>query len=279
MKLSNYAIPYPVLGIEGMYNKDSIVEYSFAMTPSMETYTFFIEYKMNDDMILDLVKKGLANFCCEVDCAKTYYRKVFKCDKATFEVEIPKTSLVGNVLFFFSVVLAKDIPNYKNPNFNQKFYSGYSFNLKAGDMLAYFGERTFNADIKYNELKAIGSILEVLEDTKESYTHYNLESDKIRIFLPTEEYKNFKRSNNKTYSDFTHASIVQCALINALYNYKANKTTTWAQTLKLRTQTEPKLAKFKELEELDSNLISEMVDIILNNPNKRMLDKLSELNQ
>ena len=279
MKLSNYAIPYPVLGIEGMFCNDSEVEYEFAMTPSMDKYTFLIQCTLKDDMILDLVKQGIADFCCEVDCTKTYYRQVFKCDKPTFEVVIPKTSLVGNVQFFFSVVLRKDIKNYKNPHFNQKFYFGYSFNLKAGDMLVYFGERVFNADIKYNELQAIGSILEVLEDTKETYTHYNLESDKIRIFLPTDEYKNFKRSNNKTYSDITHASVVQCALMNALYNYKANKATTWAQTLKLRTQTEPKLAKFQDLEELDCNIVAEMVDTILNNPNKRMFNKLAELNQ
>jgi hypothetical protein len=272
-------IPYPVLGLEGAFNDECNVDVSIESRITISKYEFDVKMSISDETILTLIDKGKAAFACEIDCSKTFYRSVFTSKKNVMSIEIPRTSLLGEVNFFFSVVLLSDIVDYQNPNMNRRYYDGYKFNLSKGSLLAYFGERTFNADIKYDELKAVGTIVEVKEEPNENYTYYDFAGDKIRIFLPTDEFKNFNRSNNNLLADITHASIVQCALTSALHAYKDHKNTLWAQTLKMRTITQRNLKCFEDLEELDSRQISHMVSILLDNANKRMFAKLDLLRE
>lgn len=277
MKLSNYAIPYPILGIKGAFNDSVLVKSDLRFESKKDDYIFKVELKTDDPKILELIKDEKAQYSCEVDCTTTYYRKAFLSKSPSFDITIPKVSLVGRVPFFFSVVVTEDIDKYKNDNFNQRFYAGYSFNLSKGHMLAYFGQVIFDADIKYNELTALDSIMEVKVDDNAKYTYFDFSDAKIRIFLPRSEYDNFVRSNNHTYSDITHASIVQCALISAMSSYKEYVNTVWARTLNIRVQNEPSLKKFTDLCSLNNKEIMEMVSIILKNPNQRMFSKLNTL--
>lgn len=277
MKLSNYAIPYPILGIKGAFNDNVLLKNDLRFESKKDNYVFTVELKTDDPQIHELIKQGKAQYSCEVDCTSTYYRKAFLSPTPIFDITIPKVSLVGRVPFFFSIVVTEDIDKYKNDNFNQKFYAGYSFNLSKGHMLAYFGQRIFDADIKYNELKALDSIMEVKPDEKANYTYFDFSDAKIRIFLPKTDYDNFVRSNNHTYSDITHASIVQCALVSAISSYKGYASTVWARTLNIRVQNEPNLKKFTDLGSLNNKEIMEMVSIILKNPNQRMFNKLNSL--
>lgn len=277
MKLSNFAIPYPILGIDGAFNESVHVESNLTFESTNEAYTFIVVLSIDDPTILKLIQDRKAKYACEIDCTKTYYRETFLSSESSFEVTIPKVSLVGKVQIFLSIVVVEDITDYENKNFNQKFYLDYKFNLSKGHMLAYFEERTFNADIKYNELKALGSIMEVKVDTKSKFTYFDFGGDLITIFLPQTEYDNFRKSNNHTLSDITHASIVQCALISALSSYKENSHTLWAQTLSARVHNDQKLGKFAALGDLNNKEIAEMVSIILDNPNQRMFAKLNTL--
>lgn len=278
MKLSNYAIPYPILGIEGAFNENVLIKKDLNFESTKDNYIFKITLTTDDPTLLQLVNEGKASYACEIDSPKTYFREIYKSKEASFSITIPKVSLVGDdVSLFFSIVVNEDITDYKNDNFNQRFYEGYKFNLSRGHMLAYFGRDTFNADIKYEELNALGSIMEVKVDVNSKFTYYDFGGDFITIFLPQSEYDNFRKSNNHTLSDITHASIVQCALTNALNAFKENATTLWAQTLKVRIQNDKRLEKFTALGDLSNKEIAEMVSIILDNPNKRMFAKLNTL--
>jgi hypothetical protein len=280
MKLSDFSIPYPILGINGAFNDNVSIESNLDFEMSTTDYTFKVSLKLDEPAIIELIKDRKASYSCEVDCVKTYYRETFMSHESNFAIAIPRTSLVGSVQFFFSVVVTNEITDYKSDNFNQKFYAGYKFNLTKGHMLAYFGLRTFNANIKYDELNALGSIMEVKVDTNSKFTYYDFGGEKITIFLPQSEYDNFRKSNNHTLSDITHASIVQCALISALSSFKENSNTLWAQTLKIRVQNDKKLEKFTDLGDLTNKEVMEMVSIILDNPNRRMFSRLnSQMNE
>ena len=274
MKISDFAIPYPILGIPGAFNDSVQIEKDLGFESSQNDYIFKITLSIDDETILGFINDKKAAYACEVDCGKSYYRQAFLSHDPSFNISIPKTSLVGNVQLFFSIVVIEEIENYKNKNFNQRFYENYKFNLSKGHMLAYFGQRQFNADIKYDELKALGSIMEVKADSNTPYTYFDFGGEKITIFLPQSEFDNFIKSNNHTLSDITHASIVQCALVSAISAYKENSNTLWAQTLRIRVQNESKLEKFTALEELTGKEIMELVSVILDNPNRRMFNRL-----
>lgn len=275
MKLSNYTIPYPILGIEGAFNENVQVNSNLVFESTKDDFIFKIILLTDDKIILDLIEKDVACYACEIDCSKTFFRETYKSKNPAFSIRIPKNSLVGKAQLFFSIVVVGDLVDYKNENFNQRFYEGYKFNLSKGHMLAYLGQSTFNADIKYNELNALSSIMEVKVDVNTRFTYFDFGGPLITIFLPQSEYDNFKRSNNHTLSDFTHASIVQCALISALSSYKEYANSLWAQTLKIRVMNDKKLDKFTELGNLTNKEIAEMVNIILDNPNRRMFTNLN----
>lgn len=275
MKMSEFSIPYPILGINGAFNDNVSIESNLDFEKSASDYTFKVSLKLDEPVITKLINEGKASYACEVDCVKTYYRETYMSKKPNFAIAIPRTSLVGSVQFFFSVVVTDEIVDYISDNFNQKFYAGYKFNLGKGHMLAYFGQATFDARIKYDELNALGSIMEVKVDANSKFTYYDFGGEKITIFLPQSEYDNFRKSNNHTLSDITHASIVQCALISALSSYKDNSTTLWAKTLEIRVQNDKKLEKFADLGDLTNKEIMEMVSIILDNPNRRMFSRLN----
>lgn len=277
MKLSNFTIPYPILGIEGAFNENVVVNKELKFESTKDNYVFKITLNTNESTILDLIDKKKACYALEVDCPKTFFRETYKSPDSSFSVTIPKVSLAGSVDLFFSIVVTEELIDYKSDNFNQKFYAGYKFNLNMGHLLPYFGQEKFNADIKYNELNAIGSIMEVKVDVNSKFTYFDFGGDFITIFLPQSEFDNFRKTNNHTLSDISHASIVQCALISALNAYKENSNTLWAQTLKVRVQNDKKLEKFTSLGDLTSKEISEMVSIILDNPNRRMFAKLNTL--
>ena len=277
MKLTKFVMPYPVLGIDGAFDEQCVANSTMTFETTLTKFVFHIHLQMDDEVIMSLIADDKASFSCEVDCAKAYYREAFLSKEKDFVIEIERTSLVGNVQFFFSVVATKAIEGYKNPNYNQRFYSGYKFNLQKGHLLSYLGERIFNADIKYDELKAIGSIVEVKEDTVEKFTHFDFTGEKIRIFLPSEEFTNFNRSNNNLLADITHASIVQCGLISALYAFKQHKNTLWAKTLIMRVKTDAKLKQLENLEDLDGLQISQLVDALLENANKRMFATIDNI--
>lgn len=278
MKLSEYMIPYPILGLDGAYNEDCIIGCNVTFDTTEENFVFHISFSIENEEIKKLIKEGLAAFACEVDSPKSLFREIYTTKDDNFDIKILRTSLIGKVSFFFSVIALENIQNYNNTQFNRRYYENSTFNLQKGSLIAFAGEWTFNADIKYEELRALGSIIEVRETEDKDYTYYEFNQNRIRIFLPSEEFANFYKSNNTQLSDFTHASIVQNALISALYEYKNHKNTLWAETLQERVKQDPKLKDFEDLDELDSLKIQQLVNNLLDNAYKRMFGKMKDLN-
>ena len=108
MKLSNFARPYPILGIKGAFNDNAQVSFNLDVEHVKENFVFKVALSLDDPAILGLIKAKRASYAFEIDCVKTYFRKVFKSPDQSFEVEIPKVSLVGrNIPIFLSVVVEK----------------------------------------------------------------------------------------------------------------------------------------------------------------------------
>lgn len=277
MNLTKYILPYPVLGIEGDFISTDKVDRTLSVQMTQKDYQFTVKYEIQNKTILSLIKKGLAKFCCEVDCVKTYYRKVYESDNNEFSFDIPRTSLVGDVSFFYSIIAVTTVEDYTNESFNPRYYENYKFNLQKGQLLAYLGQTIFKADIKYEELKAVGSLVEVHKDPSTSFMYFSFSGPKIRINLPEREYNNFYANNNSVTADILHASIVQSALISALHSFGKYSYMQWAETLKIRVKNDKKLQKFSDLENLDSDQICELVNAILDNADKRMFESLSRI--
>ena len=142
-------------------------------------------------------------------------------------------------------------------------------------MLAYFGGFSFNADIKYEKLKAVSSFMEIVENEDLKYTYVDLKKNKIEIQLPSETYNLYRSdiiSQEERFSPVFHSSIVLNALLTALYNFEEHKDYLWAKVIDYRLKNEKQL---KDINFDEKENIPEIAQMLLGNPFKRLLEGLN----
>ncbi len=239
-------LPYPVLGV----NDDIESDFSYDISQPEddgEKYIFTFKITVDDPDILRLIAEGKAEYVCEINCSKTFFRRCYGQATGDFVIELPKYMVGGRIQFEVTVTANKDINNYAPLHANED-YAGESFDLSAGDLLAYIVTFNYDADIKYDKLQAVGTFMQIEEafDGATMSSVYLLD-DKISIRLPKqmfEDYANKLRYNIKVAS-VIHGSLVFNALLQALYAYNGNlRKYLWARTLEYRLQTEETLKKF-----------------------------------
>ncbi|MCM1452752.1 MAG: hypothetical protein NC102_10880 [Clostridium sp.] len=279
MKISNLSFPYPVLGMgDDIMPRPNVTNVDIKKTKSQFIFDIGLEMRNND--ISTLIKSGYAQYACEIECASTFYRKCFFSKSPHFHLEILKKILGGRITFQCSVVVIKTIKGYCNTNAHED-YKGLRFDLEPGDLLAFIGQFYYDADIKYDKLRSLGSFMQITEGKMENLPKFDLGADKINIKLPTEMYRQYKESilGNRQFSNVIHSSLVFNALVNGLLYYENNKHTLWARTLKYRIDNSPELEEFKDtLEQQDPEELMKLAQMLLMNPYKRLFDSLISFN-
>lgn len=280
MKTYNLSFPHPVLGM----GDDVLPLPSISARPLIKKasqYTFEFDIDMRNSDIHRLIKKGYAEYVCEIECPRTLLRKCVFATEPHFKFSIEKNHLAERVSFQLSVVVREPIKGYINQQWHED-YMGFSFDLEPGDLLAFFGELTYDVDIKYDKLKSVGSFMQITEGKTDKMPRYVLGGEKIEIKLPSELYSKYKSSikGNKQFAHIIHSSLVYNALTTALLYFEENKNTLWARTLQYRIDTEQALEKFKESDTLtnqDPGEIMELAQILLMDPYKRLFESLENL--
>lgn len=276
MKINNVSFPYPVLGIgDDVEPRPSIIRADISKTA--RTFKFDVDLDMQNHDIALHIKKGNAKYACEVDCSGTLFRKCYFSDKPHFHLELNRTALAGRVTFQLSVVVIKPIMSYFNSNFHED-YLDFRFDLEPGDLLAFIGEFYYDADIKYDKLRSVGSFMQITEGKMEKMPKFDLGGDKINIKLPTAMYNQYKESilGNRQFSNIIHSSLVFNALVTALLYINQNEGTLWARTLKYRIDNSPELEQFRStLDDQDAEDVMQLAQELLMNPYKRLFESLS----
>lgn len=275
MKTNNISFPYPVLGIgDDVLPLPSI---TYEISKDQFNYIVNIDIVMENKTIQNLVNDGFANYTCEVDCSSTFYRICHHEHSPHFSIEIPRSQVARTIIFQCAITVTKNIENYTNEGFDP-VYSDYSFQLTPGDLLAFIGEFSCEADIEYDKLKNIDSMM-VISESSENVVSYQLGKNKIEIMLPKELYDAYKNGlKGRRFSSILHASIVEEALTYALYNINEYADKTWARIVKLRLETEEELKNlgvnpFEDLED-----IPKLAQAMLGKPYNRMFSALKIIN-
>ncbi len=273
MSISNMTFPHPVLGIE-----DSVmgkIEMSEpVISGKTHVYEISLEFTFDNNTLRQLIEEDKAEFICEVNCTNTLYRKIIRSKEPSFTFEVPRKHVKGRVEFVCLLLSKENIYSYSNPDFHPD-YDGFSFNLEQGDILAYFGEFYFNADIKYQKLKAVSSFMRVVENEDLEYTFVDLKKDKIEIQMPSDAYNLFQRdfiSKERSFVPIVHSSIVLNALLTALYNFEEHRSYLWADVIRYRLETEE---QFKTLDVTEKESVPEIAQILLGDPFGRLLNGLN----
>lgn len=277
MNLSNISLPYPVLGISDDISpqlKDDCIQMSPNKTE--RAYCFDITLVQENKDISTLIANGLAEYVCEVNCPRTFYRKSFASQSPELHIEIPSKSLCREVTFTCLVIVKKNIAGYTNRGFHSD-YQGFSFDMSPGDVLVAFGKAVYNIDIEYDKLQTAGAFMQIRENVEgKEFVSFNVAGDKIEILLPTKLYDmyNSEIGRDLAFSEIFHSSLVLNALVYALQYIEEYPDTLWARTLKYRMGIEESLRQY-DLSDKDSLL--ELAQVLLGNPYKRMFDRLYKM--
>ena len=276
MKYKNVSLPYPVLGIcDDVY--PLLGDDCIRMADPVKTisgYRFIIDLSQGNDDISTLISKGKAEYACEVTCKKTYVRKCFKSSTPHFDISLDRTEVAGRIDFQCYIAVCEPLPRYSNRDFNED-YHGFTFDLEPGDMLAVFPLAWWNTDIKFDKLFAAGSFMQIIEaaDGVEN-TWFNLDNDRILIEMPHDLFVQYQRIGN-SFPEVIHSSIVHNALVYALSNLPEyqDKGKLWADSLMARMSE----AQFQQYDLSDMTQVFRVADLLLQDPYKRLLDKLESI--
>lgn len=276
MNFNSVSFPHPVLSVSGDDIKGKIgLNPVPAITSNIDTYSVNVNCEHDNAELAALIYSGQAEYICEATCSNTLYREIVTSSSNEMKLEIPKKHVKGKVSFTCILVAKTLIPNYQN-NKSHSDYNGYTFEIETGDVLAFFGEFNFNADINYEKLKAVSSFMEVVEnkDDKAIYTNIDLNKNKIEVQLPSEDYKLFANdsiSKEPKFAPIFHSSIVLNALLMALYNFDLHKDSLWAKVIDYRLKDEK---QFENISIDDKENIPEIAQRLLGNPFRRLISEL-----
>lgn len=273
MNLNNITFPYPVLGsYDDILPAPSRPE--IEITQDKQSYFFNIKLGYNNAEIEDLVNEDYADYVCEVTCDMTKYRKCFNSKCLHFELCIPRRCVAGKINFACTITFKKDYQNYTNKGFHPD-YLGHSFDMEPGDILGILGLFYYNADIKYDELKAFGTFMEINE-TDDILPSTILDKDKIDLRLPTVLYHQYKDNpavNSK--ADVLHASVVLNSLMYALCRIDRHIGKKWADTIIYRIDTEQELEEFRD-QDPEEWRVDKLAQLLLGKPYERLFNYLAK---
>lgn len=271
MNLNNISLPYPVLGISDdvlpLLPEDAV---QFELTADARNYTFKVDLKFDSRDIQNLIDKGMAEYSCEYECAKTMLRRCEVSANPHFNITVPRHAVNGRLNFNCYVSVKVPIEGYSNRGFNPD-YEGFAFDMEPGDILVTFPQFHYDADIRYDKLQAAGSFMQIRESSLHDHVFFDISGNKIEILLPPTHYELYCNPIVKGAAEIIHSSLVINALTYALLNIEAHEQTTWAKTIYYRLDNETEFSR-EELQ--DAANIPGIAQRLLRDPYLRLFNHL-----
>lgn len=239
MRLSHRSFPHPVVG-----NEDDVVDAAFqaAISVHNDRVNYYINLKVqcSSNTITKLVKKGDAVYVLHVECGNTLYRSATEFAEEDREFMIPGENLNSTVEVNVVAQAKKDIPKYKVDQAHAD-YENATFSVSAGDILAVSEGFTFDADINFDMLRSMSSIMQIKprKDATDAPMEVDLMDEKITIFLSHVDYENYKLIRaHPVLSASLIATLVLPALVETLTVLRGEHSdvedTRWCRCLKRR---------------------------------------------
>lgn len=193
MKLSERSYPYPVVG-----NRDDVPDSAFQasieMTTDKEYIYIDVNISCNNNTINEHIKHGDACFLMHVDCSNTFFRKTYKFTETVFRQEISVEYLNDLVEVNVFAIATKKISNYKVLGAHSD-YGNLSFDVNLADILAVTQTTSFHIDERFDSMKRVGSIMQIIENPKsdsELPLEIDFNGEKITILMSKSDFRQYK---------------------------------------------------------------------------------------
>ena len=254
---TNSSFPHPVLGINKgiLPDLDDNALEVVKIDEKNDIYEYTFRLNQNDAQISRYISEKTAEYICEVDCNKTFYKDVHHSSDPTIVVPIKKTDVVGHINFSFFVVTTKIMPKYSNSKFNPD-YRNYetekmpSFYLEKGAVLVMFPQWSDNVNTRFNNKPELQAFIQVVKGKdQEKNVFIDLGDDIINIELPEEMYYDFLSFNRDQYKGLFYTSLVFNALVKGILNMEKNEGLMWVDSIKAIIDSTPEKYQGLSLDE------------------------------
>ena len=253
---NNSSFPHPVLGINHgvMPDLEDDALQLVSVYETEDTYVYTFALKQYNTQIARYIEEKRAEYICEVDCVRTFYKDTIRSFDPELKVELKKSSVVGHVDFYFYVVTKCAFPKYTN-RFNDDYRNLEtgempSFNLDTGAVLVAFGKHSDDITTRFNNKPDLRSFIQVVKrQDNEKNVEITLTDDTINIELPVDMFTLFLSYNQKDYRGIFYTSLVFNALVKGILNIEKKDGATWADSIKALMELSPDKYKGLSLEE------------------------------
>ena len=284
MEIKYRLYPYPVLWNKNDdYKKPSKFLVEIEAKENFKNIKLKINFLLKDKEIENLIKENKAEYVVHIEATSTYFRELISTREAEINYDLKDNDILGRLQMSFFILAKEDILDYKNSNFNED-YSGESFNLKKGNIIAIADSYRFDIEKNDDNLEKVSSIFSICqkETVEQTGMTVDMNSDKIRIALNKTDYINYHQlSQNSNNINIINSIIILPALIfifeqlkkdfdeNDFSDYK------WFRALgKIFEKNNQSLNK----ELLENQLSIDLAQRILNYPIERAFNSLKDEN-
>lgn len=226
MRFRRREFPYPVLA----YYNDDYPNARFevdveAKNQGVELYLTF-NAKLASEDLMELIRKGYAEFSYHIECSRTGYRKVAQTGKTYLRVVLDLRDITGVVEILPVITSKKDLKGYASQEFHSD-YEGLHFDIEPGSILAVADPIKISIDKSNQDLGDNESIFSFISNkdlsVRQMIVDYQSE-DKILIILPEDVFGSYKiLSKNQSNLAVLNSLTIIPALIYVLTSLEAEK--------------------------------------------------------
>jgi hypothetical protein len=275
MRFDGNLFPNPVLGrsndVAGKYEPlPPIVDISSEININ-------IKHQLFCDSIQSEIKEGNANYCVEIHCLNTFYRKTFHSFDEDQKVKVSSHDLRGNIELNFLIIASTDFKYPYSKSWHPD-YESMEFHLSKGMPLAYGGSSNFEVEDQFDGLQKGSNFIHIIQDDSQLTGPFevSLTGDPLIISLPKKEFQMYHSLHQRPdYCRHFHSAIAVPAISYAISIMGSQSGDVfsdrkWYQAIKAKMESDQDLRSL-EINETDS---LKAAQLILQNPLNEMLHNI-----
>lgn len=282
MLISDRLYPHPVLSWFSDDYLDRIFQPAIEVKPNKNFFRIVMNCNTSSRCLRDLISSKNAAYCVHIECSSTRFRSAYTSHEPSFEIDIPVSDLEGRVEVSRFIICTAPVHNFASSEFHSDF-SGRSFDLIVGDVLAVAETVDFPAIKKDDELAKLPSIFSIIPNMDDSAPplDVSLVGNKIVVSIASELHHKFVNLNASYDARATLSSMILVpALVYTLSEIRVSESLfelsdrRWFRVLSKRF-SDLGIDVMRLQENTDSDVV--LAGRLLDNPICRAFEDLEEL--
>lgn len=186
---ANMNYPYPVIREYEEDYRTTVFKGALTVNLQPDGYLVRPEFEIQNPGISDLITERKLTYALEVQSPATWFRKLFLI-RDNKPIRLDPVYLHERVELTPCIVATVPIPKFANPDFEAE-YSGMSFDINTGDVIAIGEKRSFDALYQNDVIKNGSSIVNVSGSDSAKEVICDFTGNLIQITLPSAQYEDY----------------------------------------------------------------------------------------